>query len=166
MVVTVPAIAGPHGPLASRGHYEKVTDYIDLARREGGEIIGDTREETDDLFVGPALVTGLDNTSRVAREEIFGPVAVLLPFRDIDEAVRIANDTIDGLAATVFTNDLGRAHTMADRLRAGTVWIDTVNQMSSGSLSFGGFKQSGIGREHGTDVIGAYTETKAVVVNL
>lgn len=154
------------GPLASRGHYEKVTGYIDLARKEGGQIIGDPHDETDDLFVGPALVTGLDNTSRVAREEIFGPVAVLLPFSDMDEAVHVANDTIYGLAATVFTTDLGRAHTMADRLQAGTVWINTVNQMSSGPLPFGGFKQSGIGREHGTDVIDAYTETKAVVVNL
>ncbi|MEU8708303.1 aldehyde dehydrogenase family protein [Streptomyces sp. NPDC048565] len=154
------------GPLASRGHYEKVTAYIDLARKEGGEIIGDPHDETDDLFVGPTLVTGLDNTSRVAREEIFGPVAVLLPFRDMDEAVHIANDTVYGLAATVFTTDLSRAHTMADRLQAGTVWINTVNQMSSGPLPFGGFKQSGIGREHGTDVIDAYTETKAIVVNL
>ncbi|MFD5317747.1 aldehyde dehydrogenase family protein [Streptomyces sp. NPDC127098] len=154
------------GPLASRSHYEKVTSYLDLARQAGGKIIGDTREESDDLFVGPTLVTGLDNTSRVAREEIFGPLAVLLPFQDVEEAVRIANDTVYGLAATVFTKDLSRAHTMADRLQAGTVWINTVNQMSSGPLPFGGFKQSGIGREHGTDVLDAYTETKAVVVNL
>ncbi len=154
------------GPLASRGHYEKVTGYLDLARQAGGKIIGDTREESDDLFVGPTLVTGLDNTSRVAREEIFGPIAVLLPFQDVEEAVRIANDTIYGLAATVFTKDLSRAHTMADRLQAGTVWVNTVNQMSSGPLPFGGFKQSGIGREHGTEVLDAYTETKAVVVNL
>ncbi|MFI1393297.1 aldehyde dehydrogenase family protein [Streptomyces griseoaurantiacus] len=154
------------GPLASRGHYEKVTGYLELARQTGGKIIGDTREESDDLFVGPALVTGLDNTSRVAREEIFGPIAVLLPFQDVEEAVHIANDTVYGLAATVFTKDLSRAHTMADRLQAGTVWVNTVNQMSSGPLPFGGFKQSGVGREHGTDVLDAYTETKAVVVNL
>ncbi|MGE9697815.1 aldehyde dehydrogenase family protein [Streptomyces sp. CH6] len=154
------------GPLASRGHYEKVTSYLDLARQAGGKIIGDTREESDDLFVGPTLVTGLDNTSRVAQEEIFGPIAVLLPFHDVEEAVHIANDSIYGLAATVFTKDLSRAHTMADRLQAGTVWVNTVNQMSSEPLPFGGFKQSGIGREHGTDVIDAYTETKAVVVNL
>ncbi|MDX6742459.1 aldehyde dehydrogenase family protein [Actinocorallia sp. A-T 12471] len=154
------------GPLASRGHYAKVTGYIDLARQSGGNIIGDTHEESDDLFVGPTLVTGLDNTSRIAQEEIFGPVAVLLPFQDVEEAVRIANDTVYGLAATVFTTDLSRAHTMADRLQAGTVWVNTVNQMSSGPLPFGGFKQSGIGREHGTDVIDAYTETKAIVINL
>ncbi|MFJ6392358.1 aldehyde dehydrogenase family protein [Streptomyces sp. NPDC091972] len=108
----------------------------------------------------------MDNTSRVARDEIFGPIAVLLPFQDAEEAVRIANDTVYGLAAAVFTKDLSRAHTMADRLQAGTVWVNTVNQMSSGPLPFGGFKQSGIGREHGTDVLDAYTETKAVVVNL
>ncbi|MES4886124.1 aldehyde dehydrogenase family protein [Streptomyces sp. NPDC000349] len=154
------------GPLASRSHYEKVTGYLDLARQTGGKVTGDTREESDDLFVGPALVTGLDNTSRVAREEIFGPIAVLLPFQDVEEAVRIANDTVYGLAATVFTKDLSRAHTIADRLQAGTVWVNIVNQMSSGPLPFGGFKQSGIGREHGTDVLDAYTETKAVVVNL
>ncbi|MDN3060063.1 aldehyde dehydrogenase family protein [Streptomyces sp. SRF1] len=153
------------GPLASRAHYEKVTGYIDLARELGADVHGDNPHDSDDLFVGPTLVTGLDNSSRIGQEEIFGPVALLMPFTDADDAVRIANDIPYGLAATVFTNNLARAHTTAERLQAGTVWVNTVNDMSTGPLPFGGMKQSGIGREHGTDVIDAYTETKSVVIN-
>ncbi|WP_431037408.1 aldehyde dehydrogenase family protein [Streptomyces sp. P6-2-1] len=153
------------GPLASRAHYEKVTGYIDLARSLGAEVITAETDEND-LFVGPTLVTGLDNSSRVAQEEIFGPVAVLLSFDDAAEAVRIANDTRYGLAATVYTNNLAEAHRMAERLQAGTVWINGGHDMSTGPLPFGGMKESGIGREHGPDVIDAYTETKAVVINL
>ncbi|WP_431035874.1 aldehyde dehydrogenase family protein [Streptomyces sp. P6-2-1] len=154
------------GPLASRGHYEKVTGYIDLARELGGTVSGPDPRDADGLFVAPALVTGLDNSSRIAQEEIFGPVSLLTGFTEADEAVRIANDTPYGLAATVFTRDLTRAHDTAERLQAGTVWVNTVNDMSTGPLPFGGMKQSGIGREHGPDVIDSYTETKAVVVNL
>ncbi|MCO5971150.1 aldehyde dehydrogenase family protein [Actinoallomurus soli] len=154
------------GPLASRGHYEKVTGYIGLARQLGGTIAGTGPFGDKDLFVGPTLVTGLDNASRIAQEEIFGPVALLMPFHDDEQAVHIANDSPYGLAASIYTTNLSRAHTMAERLQAGTVWVNTVNDMSTGPLPFGGMKQSGIGREHGTDVIDAYTETKAVVVNL
>ncbi|GAA3091121.1 hypothetical protein GCM10020001_002810 [Nonomuraea salmonea] len=114
----------------------------------------------------PTLVEQAGPGARVVREEIFGPVAALLTFTDLDDAVAQGNDTIYGLSASVWTRDLGRAHRAAARLRAGTVWINTFGEMSAGSLPFGGFKQSGLGREHGLEVLDAYTETKTVMVRL
>ncbi|MFC9891923.1 aldehyde dehydrogenase family protein [Streptomyces pilosus] len=155
------------GPLASRKHFDRVVSYFDVAREAGAVVTQGGRWEGEDgLFVKPTLVENVTNDMRVAQEEIFGPVAVLMPFEDIDEVVRLSNDTVYGLAASVWTKDLTRAHTMAERLEAGSVWINNPGVMSAGTLPFGGFKQSGIGREHGTDVIEAYTETKTVIVTL
>ncbi|WP_236789611.1 aldehyde dehydrogenase [Amycolatopsis sp. GM8] len=155
------------GPLAFRGHFERVTNYIELATDAGGTLVtGAEPIDGGGLYVAPTLIDGLDNKSRVAQEEIFGPVSMIMPFTELDEVVRLGNDTIFGLAASVWTRDIGTAHRAAARLDAGSVWINRGSQMSAGPLPFGGHKQSGIGREHGTEVLDAYTESKSVVVEL
>ncbi|MET8869378.1 aldehyde dehydrogenase family protein [Nonomuraea sp. NPDC004580] len=153
------------GPLATREHFDRVAAYLDVAREEGG-VLHTAGELGHGLYMPPTLVEQAGPGARVVREEIFGPVAALLTFTDLDDAVAQGNDTIYGLSASVWTRDLGRAHRAAARLRAGTVWINTFGEMSAGSLPFGGFKQSGLGREHGLEVLDAYTETKTVMVRL
>lgn len=155
------------GPLASREHFERVTSYFDVASGEGASIVRVSETpDADGLFVPPTLIEGLTNDSRIAQEEIFGPVATLMTFSSEDEVVRLGNDTVYGLSASVWTRDLSRAHRISRALDVGTVWVNTYGQMSSGIVPFGGFKQSGIGREHGTQVLDAYTETKTVMVQL
>jgi acyl-CoA reductase-like NAD-dependent aldehyde dehydrogenase len=107
----------------------------------------------------------MDNGMRVAQEEIFGPVASLIPFRDEEDVVRQANDTPYGLAAGVFTRDLGRAHRVSRRLKAGSVWVNCYNAVSP-MAPFGGFKQSGVGRELGRYGLEAYTEVKTIAIKL
>jgi acyl-CoA reductase-like NAD-dependent aldehyde dehydrogenase len=153
------------GPLVSHEHLRRVASYFDIARAAGASLLTGGTAETG-LFVEPTLISNVTNDMRIAQEEIFGPVAVMMTFKDIDEVVALANDTIYGLAATIWTKDLATAHRMAARLEAGTVWVNTFGEMTAGTLPFGGFKQSGIGREHGTDVIDAFTEIKTVIMNL
>jgi acyl-CoA reductase-like NAD-dependent aldehyde dehydrogenase len=155
------------GPMASREHYDRVVSYLAVARDEGATITrGGAWDEGETLFIAPTLIEDVTNGMRIAQEEVFGPVAVLMSFDDVDDVVQKSNDSIYGLAAYVWTKDVSRAHTVAARLEAGSVFVNGGGSMSSGILPFGGFKQSGIGREHGTDVIDAYTETKTVVVTL
>ncbi|GAA1774160.1 aldehyde dehydrogenase family protein [Streptomonospora arabica] len=152
------------GPLASRPHFERVSSYLEAAREDGGSL--ETAGRTGDgLYMPPTLVEGVGSDARVVREEVFGPVASLMTFTDAEDAVAQGNDTVYGLSASVWTADLERAHRTAARLRAGTVWINAFADMSAGTVPFGGFKQSGIGREHGIEVLDAYTETKTVTVH-
>jgi acyl-CoA reductase-like NAD-dependent aldehyde dehydrogenase len=152
------------GPLASPQHFQRVASYLDIAREEGGSL--ETAGESEGLYMPPTLIENVGADARVVREEIFGPVASLMTFTDTDDAIAQGNDTIYGLSASVWTTNLERAHRTASGLRAGTVWINAYADMSAGTVPFGGFKQSGIGREHGIEVLDAYTETKTVMVHL
>jgi (Z)-2-((N-methylformamido)methylene)-5-hydroxybutyrolactone dehydrogenase len=157
------------GPVTTKPQYEKVLDYIRIAKDEGAvcRLGGDkaTRAECGSgWFVEPTIFTGVTPEMRIAKEEVFGPVLSVIPFDDEDEAVRIANDTIYGLAAGVWTTSMRRALSMSERLEAGTVWVNTYRAVSYMS-PFGGYKRSGIGRENGAEAIREYLQTKSVWID-
>ncbi|MER5527362.1 aldehyde dehydrogenase family protein [Streptomyces sp. NPDC002677] len=154
------------GPVVSAQQFERVNSYVAIGREQGAEVaIGGGEYDAPGYFVQPTVFTGVDNSMRLAREEIFGPVAALLTFRDVDEAVRIANDTDYGLAAAVATSSVSTAHSVARRLRAGVVWVNTYSELDL-TFPFGGFKQSGIGRELGEKSLDNFTELKSVFIRL
>ncbi|HVY80302.1 MAG TPA: aldehyde dehydrogenase family protein, partial [Steroidobacteraceae bacterium] len=154
------------GPLASRAQMEKVLSYFEIARDEGVTLIaGGKRLDRRGYFLAPTLFRDVSPANRISREEIFGPVAALIRFADEDEAIRIANDTRYGLAAGIWTEDLRRAHRVLHRLRAGTVWVNT-DRVVGHTLPFGGYGQSGIGREMGAAALEAYTEVKSVWIDM
>ncbi|SBS39039.1 Phenylacetaldehyde dehydrogenase [Marinomonas spartinae] len=156
------------GPLVSSAQFDVVKGYVDSAVSEGAELIcggGKPSELGDGYFMSPTVFLDKQEQARVAREEIFGPVVTVMSWSDVDELVHRANDTPFGLAAGLWTNDLTQAHTIASRIKAGSVWINCWNVVDPAS-PFGGYKQSGWGREMGKNVIDAYTETKSVFVNL
>jgi len=154
------------GPLISKEHFERVTSYFSIARHDGARLItGGSAAKKTGYFLDPTVYADVDNRMRVAREEIFGPVACVIGFEDEEEAVRNANDTEFGLAAAVWTKDFSRAHRLASQIKAGSVGINCYPG-SDPIAPFGGYKQSGLGRELGIQSIDAYTETKSVFANI
>ena len=158
------------GPIAFKEQLEKVQAYVDTGREEGAELAygGKSPEDPtlrDGFFMEPTILTNVDNTMKVAREEIFGPVLSVIPVESEEEVVRQANDTPYGLAAAVWTKDIQRAHRVAHALKAGTVWINAYRAVSF-TAPFGGYKQSGLGRENGLESVGEYTQTKTVWIEL
>jgi len=158
------------GPVTTAPQYRKILDYMEIAKAEGARcILGGGAATSADLpggqFVEPTIFTDVRPEMRIAREEVFGPVLSIIGFEDEDEAVRLANDTIYGLAAGVWTKDMNRALRMSSALKAGTVWINTYRAISY-MMPFGGMKHSGIGRESGIDAIREYLETKSVWISM
>ena len=155
------------GPLAFADQRDKVASYVDLGVSEGATVLtGGGRPDTGlgGYFFEPTVLTDVDNSMRVVREEIFGPVAAVMPFETEDEVLALANDTSYGLAAGIWTTNLSRAHRMASRLEAGTIWVNTYRTMSPQSPREG-FKTSGVGVEHGIESIREYTRVKSVWIN-
>lgn len=140
--------------------------YIEHGKQEGATVeTGGARHGTEGYFIQPTLFSGVEESMKIMQEEIFGPVASIAKFKTIDDAVKIGNNTNYGLAAALHTKDLNTAIDVSNRLKAGTVWINTYNNFNH-ALPFGGYKESGIGRELGKAALACYTQTKTVSINL
>ena len=158
--------ATEQGPQVDEDQYNKVMGYIDRGKREGARLVcGGERVGDRGYFIQPTVFADVEDNMTIAREEIFGPVMSIIKFRDMDEVVQRANRTEYGLAAAVWTRDIGKAHAIANNVRAGTVWINCYDVFDA-AAPFGGFKQSGIGRELGEYGLQQYTEVKTVTVKL
>ena len=157
------------GPVTNKPQLEKILNYIDIAKGEGARaVLGGSRASRPECgngwFVEPTIFAGVRNSMRIAQEEVFGPVLSVIPFKDDDEAIAIGNDVVYGLAAGVWTQNMRRALTMAEKLQAGTVWINTYRAVSYLS-PFGGYKRSGLGRESGQEMIKEYLQVKSVWIS-
>lgn len=167
-------VGNPHdmktemGTLACRKQFDKVLQYIQAAKDEGAILLTGGKQpsfaDSNMLFIEPTIFGDVRNDMVIAQEEVFGPILCLIKYHDDNEAIKIANDSSFGLAAGIWTNDIKRAHHIASRLRAGTIWINTYRKTNYAS-PFGGYKDSGIGRENGLEAMKEYTEVKSVWVN-
>jgi aldehyde dehydrogenase (NAD+) len=152
------------GPQVDSAQFEKVMGYIGSGRSEGAKLVcGGERVGDKGYFIQPTVFADVQDDMKIAKEEIFGPVMSIIPFKNVDEVVARANRTEYGLAAAVWTRDIKKAHSIADNIRAGTVWVNCYNVLDPRS-PFGGFKQSGIGRELGEYGLQQYTEVKSVII--
>ena len=157
------------GPVTNQPQLEKILKYIDIAKGEGARTeLGGERasgpECGDGWFVEPTIFSGVKNSMRIAQEEVFGPVLSVIPFKDEEDALAIGNDVVYGLAAGVWTQNIRRALVMAEKLQAGTVWVNTYRAVSYLS-PFGGYKRSGLGRESGQEMIKEYMQVKSVWIS-
>jgi phenylacetaldehyde dehydrogenase len=154
------------GPLVSEEQLNRVCGYLDFGAKEGAKtVVGGKRMGDTGYFVEPTVLVDVKPEMKVVREEIFGPVVTAIPFNEPEEVIAFANDTVYGLAAAVWTRDISKAHRVAAKLRAGTVWINCYNVFDP-ALPFGGYKQSGWGREMGHAALDLYTESKSVCAQL
>ena len=153
------------GPLVTAEHRDRVMQYIEIGRREATLLCGGNAMNGDGWFVEPTIFRDVDNTMRIAREEIFGPVLAVIPFDTEEDAVRIANDTVYGLAAAVWTRDLVKGLRVLKQVRAGILWLNTYHPTYN-EAPWGGYKQSGFGRELGVWGLENYLETKQININL
>lgn len=154
------------GPVTTPPQYKKILHYINVAREDGATCVLGGKPYTGDgakgdRFVEPTIFTGVSNEMRIAQEEVFGPILSVIPFDTEEDAIRIGNDILFGLAAGVWTSDIGRAFRMSDKLKAGTVWVNTYRAVSF-MTPFGGFKRSGQGRESGQEAIKEFMQVKSV----
>ena len=157
------------GPVTNKPQLEKILKYIDIAKGEGAQaVLGGSRASRPECgngwFVEPTIFSGVRNSMRIAQEEVFGPVLAVIPFKDDEDAIAIGNDVVYGLAAGVWTQNIRRALTMAEKLQAGTVWVNTYRAVSYLS-PFGGYKRSGLGRESGQEMIKEYLQVKSVWIS-
>lgn len=165
-----PMNKGTHvGPVTTVLQRDRILDFIAMAKSEGAScVLGGERARLDQFpdgwFVQPTIFTEVKNDMRIAREEVFGPVLSIIDFEDEEQAVRIANDSVYGLAAGLWTKEIGRAHRVAQQLQAGTVWVNCYRAVSY-VAPFGGYKRSGIGRENGREAIEAYLQTKTIWID-
>lgn len=153
------------GPLVSAKQQARVFRYIEMGQEMGATIACGGEQFGPGYFVQPTVITDVDQACPLVQEEIFGPVLVAQPFDDIDEVIRMANDSPFGLGASIWSNDLGKVHRMIPRIKSGSVWVNCHSALDP-SLPFGGYKMSGVGREMGQDAIEHYTELKSVLINL
>jgi aldehyde dehydrogenase (NAD+) len=154
------------GPQVDQAQFDKVMGFIESGQSQGAKLVcGGERVGDRGYFIQPTVFADVQDDMKIAKEEIFGPVMSIIPFKSLDEVVARANRTEYGLAAAVWTRDIGKAHAVADSVRAGTVWVNCYNVLDP-RAPFGGFKQSGIGRELGEYGLQQYTEVKTVTVKL
>jgi len=154
------------GPQVSQIQFDRIMGYIESGKSQGATVaIGGERHGNEGFFIQPTVFTDVKPEMKIIQEEIFGPVVAVAKFKDEDDIIRQANDTVYGLAAAVFSRDVSRAIGVAHKLHAGTVWVNCYNKLNN-QMPFGGFKQSGIGRELGEYALSNYTQVKAIHVNL
>jgi len=155
-----------HGPQVSQDQMDKILGYIQLGGKRGARLMtGGQRIGDKGYFVEPTIFDNVKDDMAIAKDEIFGPVVSVLPFKKVDEVIQRANNTYYGLAAAVWTKDIDKAHLFAERVKAGTVWVNCYHVVDT-TTPFGGFKMSGQGRENGEAALEHYTETKTVTVKL
>jgi aldehyde dehydrogenase (NAD+) len=154
------------GPQVSKEQLDKILGYVEIGQKEGAKLVtGGRRKGQKGFFVEPTIFDNVKDQMTIARDEIFGPVVSVLPFKDMDELAPRANDTTYGLAAAIWTKNIDKAHLLAKKIKAGTIWVNCYHIVDA-TTPFGGYKMSGQGRENGEAALEHYTETKTVTVKL